>query len=137
MLPDSEQPILFFDGLCNLCNQFVQVVIKHDKKNSFRFSSLQSETGKLVLAHILNERGAIPDSLVLLYKGEIYIKSAAALKTASMLKGLYPLLTVGYILPRPLRDVIYDRVAKYRYKWFGKRDECMVPTAELQSRFLD
>lgn len=137
MLPDSEQPILFFDGLCNLCNQFVQVVIRHDKKNSFRFSSLQSETGKLVLAHILNERGAIPDSLVLLYKGEIYIKSAAALKTASMLKGLYPLLTVGYILPRPLRDVIYDRVAKYRYKWFGKRDECMVPTAELQSRFLD
>lgn len=137
MLPDSEQPILFFDGLCNLCNQFVQVVIRHDKKNSFRFSSLQSETGKLVLAHILKERGAIPDSLVLLYKGEIYIKSAAALKTASMLKGLYPLLTVGYILPRPLRDVIYDWVAKYRYKWFGKRDECMVPTAELQSRFLD
>lgn len=137
MLPDSEQPILLFDGLCNLCNHFVQVVIKHDKQRMFRFASLQSETGLEVLRHIRWEMGFVPDSLVLLYKGKIYIKSDAALKTASKLKGVYPLLTIGYILPRRLRDVIYDIVAKYRYKWFGKRNECMIPTPELQSRFLD
>lgn len=137
MLPDSGQPILFFDGLCNLCNQFVQVVIKHDKGGVFRFSSLQSATGQEVQAHILNRQGKVPDSLVLLYKGRIYVKSDAALKTASMLKGIYPLLTIGYIFPRPLRDAMYDLVARYRYKWFGRRDECMVPTPELQARFLD
>lgn len=137
MLPDSEQPILFFDGLCNLCNQFVQTVIKHDKKGIFRFSSLQSATGQHVQGHILNEQGKVPDSLVLLYEGRIYVKSDAALKTASMLKGVYPLLTMGYVFPRPLRDAMYDVVAKYRYKWFGRRDECMVPTPELQARFLD
>ncbi len=137
MLPDSEQPILFFDGLCNLCNQFVQAVIKHDKQGVFRFSSLQSSAGQQVQEHILKESGAVPDSLVLLYKGRIYIKSAAALKTASLLKGVYTVLTIGYILPRPIRDAIYDIVAKYRYKWFGRRNECMIPTPELQSRFLD
>ena len=137
MLPDSEQPILFFDGLCNLCNQFVQAVIKHDKQGVFRFSSLQSSAGQQVQEHILKESGAVPDSLVLLYKGRIYIKSAAALKTASLLKGVYTVLSIGYILPRPIRDAIYDIVAKYRYKWFGRRNECMIPTPELQSRFLD
>lgn len=137
MLPESERPILFFDGLCNLCNHFVQVVIKHDKKARFRFASLQSDTGVEMLRHIRREKGFVPDSLVLLYKGRIYIKSSAALKTASMLKGVYPLLTIGYILPRPVRDALYDMVAKYRYKWFGKRNECMIPTPELQSRFLD
>ncbi len=137
MLPDSEQPILFFDGLCNLCNHFVQVVIKHDKKARFRFSSLQSATGQAVQEYILKEQGSLPDSLVLLYRGRIYIKSAAALKTASLLGGVYSLLTAGYILPRTLRDAIYDVVARYRYKWFGKRDKCMVPTPELRARFLD
>jgi len=137
MLPDSEQPILFFDGLCNLCNQFVQAVIKHDKRAVFRFSSLQSATGQLVQQHLLNEQGKVPDSLVLVYKGKVYIKSDAALKTASMLKGAYPLLTIGYVFPRPVRDAMYDMVARYRYRWFGKRDSCMIPTPELQSRFLD
>jgi len=137
MLPDSEQPILLFDGLCNLCNHFVQVVIRHDKKRMFRFASLQSDTGLEVLRHIRRERGFVPDSLVLLHKGKVYIKSDAALKTASMLSGVYPLLTIGYILPRRMRDALYDIVAKYRYKWFGRRNECMIPTPELQSRFLD
>lgn len=137
MLPDSEQPILFFDGLCNLCNQFVQVVIKHDKRAVFRFSSLQSATGQLVQQHLLNEQGKVPDSLVLVYKGRIYVKSDAALKTASILKCAYTLLTIGYVFPRAFRDAIYDAVARYRYKWFGKRDSCMIPTPELQSRFLD
>lgn len=137
MLPDSEHPILFFDGLCNLCNQFVQTVIKRDKKARFRFASLQSDTGLEMLRHIRREKGYIPDSLVLLYKGQVYIKSSAAIKTASLLKGGLSLLTIGYILPRPIRDVIYDMVAKYRYKWFGKRNECMIPTPELRARFLD
>ena len=137
MLPDSEQPIFLFDGLCNLCNQFVQVVIKHDKKSVFRFSSLQSATGQQVQQHLLTGKGKVPDSLVLVYKGKVYVKSGAALKTASILKGAYLLLTIGYVFPRPFRDALYDIVARYRYKWFGKRNECMVPTPELQARFLD
>ena len=87
--------------------------------------------------HLLTGQGKVPDSLVLVYKGKVYVKSGAALKTASILKGAYLLLTIGYVFPRPFRDALYDIVARYRYKWFGKRNECMVPTPELQARFLD
>ena len=137
MLPDSEKPILLFDGVCNLCNGFVQTIIKNDSRQLFRFASLQSGTGRDVLQHIQQDRGSVPDSLILLYKGAYYIKSDAALKTASLLKGWWTVLTMGYILPRAARNTIYDWVARNRYNWFGKKDECMIPTPELKARFLD
>lgn len=136
-MPDSDRPLLLFDGVCNLCNNFVQTIIRNDKQWLFRFSSLQSGTGQRVLQYIQQNTGTVPDSLILLYKGKLYFKSDAALKTASLLKGKWLLLTVGYIVPRAIRNVIYDIVARNRYKWYGKRDECMVPTPELNSRFLD
>lgn len=136
-LPDSDQPILLFDGVCNLCNGFVQFIIRHDAQQIFRFSSLQSGTGRGVLQYIADNVGPVPDSLILLYKGHYYTKADAALKIARLLGGGWRLLVVGYILPAFIRNGIYDLVARNRYKWFGKRDECMIPTPELTSRFLD
>lgn len=103
----------------------------------FRFSSLQSGTGQRVLQYIKENSGSVPDSLILLYKGQVYFKSDAALKIASLLNGKWTLLTAGYIFPRFLRNIIYDWVARNRYRWFGRRDECMIPTPELNARFLD
>ena len=137
MLPESKYPILFFDGVCNLCNGYVQFIIKRDKKQLFRFSSLQSKSGEELQSHIRNDIGVVPDSAVLVYGGTYYTKADAVLKTASLLGGIYTLLKVGYILPRGMRNSIYDFVAKRRYKWFGKRDECMIPTENLKSLFLD
>jgi len=126
-----------FDGVCNLCNSFVQTIIRNDKRQLFRFSSLQSGTGQRVLQYIQQNTGTVPDSLILLYRGKLYFKSDAALKTASLLKGKWLFLTAGYIVPRFIRNIIYDIVARNRYRWYGKRDECMMPTPELNSRFLD
>lgn len=136
-LPDSNQPILLFDGVCNLCNGFVQFIIRRDSLQLFRFSSLQSGTGTRVLQYIAEDAGSVPDSLILLYKDRYYTKADAAIKIASLLGGGWHLLRAGYILPRRLRNAIYDFVARNRYKWYGKRDECMLPTPELASRFLD
>lgn len=136
-LPDSDTPILLFDGVCNLCNGFVQLIIRQDKRKLFRFASLQSGTGTQVLQYIQQDMGTVPDSLILLYKGRYYTKSAAALKTAVLLKGWWQLLTIGYIMPPFMRNPIYDWVARNRYKWFGRQDTCMLPSPELNARFLD
>jgi predicted DCC family thiol-disulfide oxidoreductase YuxK len=115
----------------------VQFVIRHDKQKRFLFASLQSAAGKKALTDIQQQTGKTPDSLLLFYKGKYYIKSSAVLKTAGLLGGMFGLLAIGYIFPAFLRNAIYDIVAKNRYRWFGKKDECMIPTPELKSRFLD
>lgn len=137
MLPGSDNPILFFDGVCNLCNGFVQFVIRNDKQSRFSFASLQSTAGNKVVQAYEQQQGKVPDSLILLYKGEFYTKSDAALMTARLLGGAWCFFLVGYIFPRFIRNAIYDKVAKNRYKWFGRKDECMIPTPELKSRFLE
>ncbi len=136
-LPDSEQPILFFDGVCNLCDGFVQKIIKNDSKELFRFSSLQSGAGASLLRFINEKEGAVPDSLILLYKGQYYKKSDAVLKVGKLLGGKWSLIAAGKIIPAYIRDLMYDFVAKNRYKWFGKQDNCMIPRPELKTRFLD
>jgi predicted DCC family thiol-disulfide oxidoreductase YuxK len=133
---DSNRPVLFFDGECNLCNGLVQFIISHDKKKSFLFAPLQSAKGREALAHITGSVGAGPDSLILFYRGNYFTKSAAALRVAKLLGGIWQLLYAGIILPRFLRDAVYDLVSRNRYKWFGKRDGCMIPTPELKERFL-
>lgn len=135
-LPDSSQPILLFDGVCNLCNGFVQTIIKNDKNNIFRFSSLQSGTGQRVVAYI-NRRQPVPDSLILLYRDKYYTQSDAAIKTAELLGNKWHIMRLGYFFPKAIRNSIYKLVARNRYKWFGKKEHCMVPTEDLQSRFLD
>lgn len=135
MMIPPERPVLFFDGVCNLCNRFVQFVIRHDKQQQFLFAPLQSPSGKTVLEQV-KENGVTPDSVVLHYKGRIYLRSAAALKTCMLLGGIWSVLAIAYVIPAFLRDRVYEWVAKNRYRWYGKRDSCMIPTSELKARFL-
>lgn len=134
----SGKKIILFDGVCNLCNTMVNFVIEHDKKDAFRFVTLQSETGISILKKI-GLYGNNIDSIVLYEPGVAYFyKATAAVEIAKSLGGIYSIL--GYvlnILPDSILNFGYDSIAKNRYKWFGKEDACMIPTAELQSKFLD
>jgi predicted DCC family thiol-disulfide oxidoreductase YuxK len=127
--------IVFFDGVCNLCTNSVKFIIERDDKNVFRFSSLQSDFAKRTLN--LPELGEIPQSLILLKENKIHTKSTAALLIAKELKGAWPLFTVFLLVPSSIRNFIYDWVAKNRYSWFGKNENCMIPTPELRQRFLE
>lgn len=133
---ESEKKIILFDGVCNLCNSAIQFVIKRDKKDVFRYAALQSEIGEQMIA----ERGidtSKTDSIILVEPSvAYYTKSDAALEIAKEFDGLWPLFQVFKWIPRPIRDVVYDFVARNRYKWFGRKDQCMIPTPELQAKFL-
>ena len=129
-------PIILFDGICNLCNASVQYVIRHDSKQIFRFASLQSRFGQEILS---NNNLPVNDfnSFVLFDDNKVFTRSTAALKVARKLNGFIKLLYAFIIIPKFIRDAIYNIIAKNRYKWFGKKNECMIPTAELKSLFLD
>lgn len=129
------QTVIFFDGVCNLCNGAVQFTIERDHKNSFRFASLQSDFAKEELTPF-NISSANLASFILLEEGKIYLRSTAALRVARKLKGLWPLLYGFIIVPRFIRDAVYNYIAKNRYKWFGKQETCWVPTPELKNKFL-
>ncbi len=129
--------IILFDGVCNLCEASVQFVIKYDKKDVFRFVALQSELGKEMIKHIGLENKNI-DSVILYEPGIAYnYKSAAALEIAKNLGGFFHLGTVFKLIPNGLRNLLYDYVAKNRYLWYGKKENCLVPTLELKSKFLE
>lgn len=125
-----------FDGVCNLCNGAVNFIIDNDPKGHFQFAALQSDFGQQKLAALGFDQAAF-DSLVLLQGDEVFTKSSAALRIAKQLKFPYPLLYVFIILPPFLRDAVYNLIARNRYKWWGKRDSCRMPTPELQSRFVE
>ena len=135
-IPENKKLILF-DGVCNLCNEAVLNIIKQDKKDIFLFTALQSNTGK----NIINELGIDTskiDSIVLYIPGEDYfIKSEAALKIANEFYGLWKLIQVFRIFPVFFNDFFYDFIARNRYRWFGKKEECMIPTKKLNSKFLN
>lgn len=131
----SAGPVILFDGVCNLCNGAVNFVIDRDPEGVFTFGALQSEQAEALL-----QKHALPedylDSLVLLENGRLYVRSEAALRIARRLGGLWPLLYAFMAVPRPLRNRIYDWIASNRYGWFGRREQCRVPTPELRQRFL-
>lgn len=127
--------IILFDGECNLCNSSVNFVIRHDKKNHFRFAALQSEAGKELLKQF-NITNLPNESFVLIEHNKAFTRSTAVLRVTKRLNKLYPLLYVFIIIPSPIRNFLYDLTARNRYKWFGKRDQCMIPTDELRSKFL-
>lgn len=130
------QRIIFFDGVCNLCNGMVQFTITHDPEHRFRFASLQSQLAKDMLLPLGIDPGQ-KASFVLLDDGKIYQRSTAALCVARRLNGLWPLLYGLIIIPKFIRDAVYDYVARNRYRWFGKQESCWVPTPELKELFLD
>lgn len=134
-LPKHKQLILF-DGICNLCNSSVNYVIKHDKRDVFMFAPLQGEAGKEIMQKYNLDRSQT-DSILLYSKEKgLKIKSSAALAIASKLGFPRTLATILYIVPPFFRNWVYDYIAKNRYKWYGKKDACMIPTPALQAKFL-
>lgn len=131
----NNKTILLFDGYCNLCQSSVQFVLKHEKKSELYFTSLQSETGIQLLKHYSIDPNEV-DSFVLIENNKAFIKSSAALRVLKYLKGLYPLGFGFIIVPEFIRNIVYDFVAKNRYKWYGKTDSCMLPNKDLLKRFL-
>ena len=130
-----SKSIILFDGVCNLCNGFVQFVIRMDPKAHFLFASLQSEEGRA----LLKQHGISEDleTVVLISNGKAYTESDVALEAGWILGGIWrPFYILKWVFPRPLRNIIYRWIARNRYRWFGKKDQCMIPTPELRSRFL-
>lgn len=131
-----KHPIILFDGICNLCNNSVQYVIKHDPNSVFRFASIQSDPGQNLLKQF-NLQANNLNSFILIMGNKVYTRSTAALTVAKKLTGPIKLLYGFMIIPPFIRNVIYDLIAKNRYRWFGKKDSCMIPTTTLQWRFLN
>jgi predicted DCC family thiol-disulfide oxidoreductase YuxK len=128
---------ILFDGVCNFCNASINFVIDHDQAGKFVFASIQSERGQALLAaHRYVSDPNDPQSVVLIKSGRVYEKADAALEIARDLGGLWPLLFVLRVLPRFLRDGVYNWIARNRYRWFGRLDACRLPTPELRQRFL-
>ena len=127
--------IILFDGVCNLCNHSVQFIIKRDPKGHFKFASLQSEIGQKLVEQYGIPKGI--ESIIYIEKDKVYIKSSAALRISRKLNGYWRYLTILSILPSSFRDFFYDVIAKNRYKWFGKKESCLLPTIETKKRFLD
>lgn len=126
--------LVLFDGYCNLCNSSVQFILKRDPKEHFLFSALSWPTALAIMENRPDLKNV--DSILLYQNEKLYYKSAAALRIAGKLKGFWPLLKVFLIIPAPIRDLVYDWIAKNRYKWFGKKETCMIPEKDLGYRFL-
>jgi len=126
--------IVLFDGVCNFCSDSVNFIIRHDTENRFAFTPLQSEKGIELRAKYGIDDDI--DSIVLIEDDRAFTKSTAALRIAKRLGGIWALAYAFIIVPRPIRDYFYELFAKYRYRLFGKKDECMLPTPEVRARFL-
>ena len=128
-------PILLFDGHCNLCNAWVQFIVKRDSAGTIRFASLQSGAGRRLLEEHKIDENYI-ESLVFFEEERFSVSSTAALRTLSYLDSWQKHLIFLTVVPRSLRDLVYRFIARNRYKWFGRREQCMIPTPELKERFL-
>ena len=135
MISPKNNCIILFDGVCNLCNSSVQFIIRNDPKKLFLFASLQSDAASKILLQFRIKKLDLT-SILFIENGLIYDKSTAILKISRKLKGGYPLLYGFIIIPRFMRDWMYQQLANNRYKWFGKKDICMVPSSDLVDRFL-
>lgn len=132
----KDKKIILFDGVCNLCDSSVQFVIKHDKKDVFRFVQLQSDLGQKIIRHIGISTSEIDSGILYEPANKYYYKSDVAFRILKDIGGIYKCLFVFSILPKSILDKIYEWVAKNRYKWFGKKESCMIPTPELKAKFL-
>jgi predicted DCC family thiol-disulfide oxidoreductase YuxK len=132
---EKNHDIVLFDGVCNLCNGAILFLIKRDKNDRFRFAPLESKIGKeLLLKHQIDPSKI--DSIVLVSGNTAFAKATAALYISRHLGGLWPLLYSLIIIPKFITDAVYDFIARNRYRWFGKKESCMIPTSELKSKFL-
>ncbi len=131
---NNEQVVVLFDGDCNFCDNTVQFIIKHDRQGHFHFASLQSAIGEQLLNQFKETKSI--SSIILVDKNNIYKESTAVLKIAKRLNGLWKLVYVFILIPAPVRNAVYRYVAKNRYKWFGKKESCEIPSLSIRQRFL-
>jgi predicted DCC family thiol-disulfide oxidoreductase YuxK len=141
--PDARGSVVLFDGVCNLCNSAINFILDHEDAGlaagpeALRFASLQSAAGQALAAlHGARIPQGDPDSVLLVEDGKVFDRSLAALRLARHLSWPWKLVYAFVVVPRPLRDAVYKWIARNRYRWFGKRDVCRVPTPELRARFL-
>ncbi len=127
--------VILFDGYCNLCSSSVQFIVRHDPNAKFKFSSLQSESAKKLIRQFASPSQNL-ESIVLIEENKFYFKADAALRIAKQLKFPISMLSIFTLLPKFIRDGIYNWIAKNRYRWFGKKMECMVPDKSLSERFI-
>lgn len=132
----NVHPVILFDGVCKFCNYWVNFAIRRDKKKNLRFAALQNEAAQNLLKEFDMEAGSL-SSVILIDNGRVYTQSSAAFRMYKYLDGGWKLLHIFIVIPKFIRDFIYNIIARNRYKWFGKNDKCMVPTPELEERFLD
>ena len=130
-----EKQVIFFDGVCNLCNSSVNFVIDRDKNKVFRYAALQSDYAAEQLGPLGVDLSKL-ESIVLYKDGKVYDKSSAALNIARQLSGGWSLFYGFIVLPKFLRDFVYNIIARNRYRWFGKKNECRIPTPELRELFV-
>jgi predicted DCC family thiol-disulfide oxidoreductase YuxK len=142
MTPEGEHiaPVLLYDGVCGFCNKTVRLLLALDKRRTLRFAALQSDYGAKILARHTELAGV--DSVIYVENPagaaeQVFARSAAALKIAAYLGGFWKIFLAAHLIPRPLRDALYDLIARYRYRFFGKHDACMLPAPEVRGRFLD
>lgn len=129
------QSVILFDGVCNFCNSTVTFVIKRDRESVFKFAALQTDAAKILLER--QERvGGNLSSIVLVEHEKVFTRSTAILRICRHLPGMWPGLYGFLIVPKFIRDSVYNWIAKNRYKWFGKKNSCMIPSPEIKARFL-
>ena len=127
--------IVLFDGVCNFCNSSVQFIIRHDKSKALKFASLQSNTGQELIAKYNIPKDV--DSVIFIENGNAFIKSEAALRIADNFGGVWKMMRILKVIPAFIRNLFYDIIARNRYKWFGKKETCMIPSPEIRNRFMD
>jgi len=130
-----NKPVILFDGVCNLCTGSVQFILKRDKEKKFLFASLQSDYGQKLLTQFALPTNSF-NSFILYQDEKIYTRSTAALKMFQQLRG-WQWVKSFWVVPKFIRDAVYNLIANNRYKWFGKKNECWLPTPELKARFLE
>lgn len=135
-IKEFNTPVVFFDGVCNLCNSTVQFIIRHDRNRIFLFCSLQSKKTEEIF-NKLNFNFSKPETIILLDRNKLYSGSTAILKILRKMNCPYQIFFILIIIPKPFREIVYRYIAKRRYKWFGKRENCMLPDDELKNRFID
>jgi len=134
--PDTiNHSIILFDGVCNFCNSSVNFIIKRDNKNKFKFAALQSDFGKEMLGKLSLQSENLK-TLILIEDARYFTRSGAALRIAKHLNGAWKLFYLFIIIPPFIRNLFYELIARYRYKWFGKRETCRVPTGEEKGKFI-
>ena len=133
---NAGKSVLLFDGYCNLCSGSVVFILKRERKDTFRFASLQSAFAQNLLEEY-RINGEAPDSIILIENNKVYYQSTAALRIVKQLKWPWPLIYGLIIIPRFIRDPVYGFIARNRYKWFGKREQCFMPGKDMSYKFLD